>query len=104
MKSIFIFLSFVFISLFVEADVYQYRYNAQTGKQDLVTVIAPNVTPGATYSGFTFDGTNWCLYVNGVSKECWTQVLTTTVNYALLQTTEVAYILTEDGNKFILEH
>ena len=96
-----LFLVFILLSTVLMADVYTYRTNSHTGRPDLVTIIAPNITPSSTYTGFTFDGTNYCLYVNGVQKECWTQSATTAINYALLE--DSTYILLEDNSRMLLE-
>ena len=82
--------------------------NPYTGKLDLVGP-GPGLQPGTTYylyqndtsnAYWTFDGEQLCLYVNSVSKVCYTEALT---NFFLLLE-DGFYLLLEDGSsKVILE-
>lgn len=92
-----------FLSLFLISPVFAETttsiYNPFTGKFDYITVIAPNITPSSTYSGFTFDGINYCLYVNGVQKVCYSQ--NPVSNFLLTEST--GFVLAEGSGKVATE-
>ena len=82
------------------ADVYKTIYNPFTDAPDYVTVLAPNLSsPPETYTGFTFDGTNFCLWVNGVDQQCWVQ---SPEDRMLLEST--GNVLLENGTYLLLEN
>ena len=81
-------------------------YNPYIGNFDFVGP-GNGLTPGTSYylyytssqnAYYTFDGTNFCLFVNDVSKVCYSN---TPNQFLLLE--DNTFLLQEDGTKLVLQ-